>query len=157
MRDLTVTRIFHAPVESVWKAWTDPQLLMRWWGPDYFTSPTCKLDFREGGTSLVCMRSPQGQDMYSIWKYLKIVPLQHIEFIQNMADQDGNRVDPATLGLPPEFPEDIRTVVVFKSLGNKTELTMTEYGLPTPDIQIGRFAEMGLNQTLDKMLAFFSQ
>ncbi len=67
-RDLIVTRVFDAPVELVWKAWTDPEYVMRWWGPDHFTSPSAKIDFREGGTSLVCMRAPEefgGQDMYS--------------------------------------------------------------------------------------------
>ncbi|MDB5048464.1 MAG: hypothetical protein JWO30_1535 [Fibrobacteres bacterium] len=156
-RDLTVTRLFDAPVGLVWKAWTDPQLLMRWWGPDKFTSPSCELDFREGGTSLVCMRSPQGQDFFSIWVYQKIVPMQRIEYIQNLADKDGKRIDPAAVGMPPEFPQDTRTVIVFKSLGERTEMTMTQYGLPTPDIQIGKFAEMGLNQSLDKMAALFSK
>jgi uncharacterized protein YndB with AHSA1/START domain len=70
---------FSAPIELVWKAWTDPEYVMRWWGPDYFTSPSAKIDFREGGTSLVCMRAPVdfgGQDMYSTWVYQKIVPMQ---------------------------------------------------------------------------------
>ena len=47
--DLVVTRIIDAPIELVWKAWTDPELIMRWWGPKYYTSPSCKIDFREGG------------------------------------------------------------------------------------------------------------
>ena len=91
-RDLIVTRVFTAPIELVWKAWTDSEYVMRWWGPDHFTSPSAKMDFREGGTSLVCMRAPEdfgGQDMYSIWVYQKIVPMKRIEFIQNLADKDG--------------------------------------------------------------------
>ena len=129
-RDLVVTRVFAAPVDLVWKAWTDPEYVMRWWGPDHFTSPSAKMDFREGGTSVVCMRAPKdfgGQDMYSTWVYQKIVPLKRIEFIQNLADKDGNQIDPAEIGMPPEFPRDIRTVVTFKDLGNsKTEMTVTE-------------------------------
>src|SRR5688572_4732752 len=108
-RDLVVTRVFAAPVDLVWKAWTDPEYVMRWWGPDHFTSPSAKMDFREGGTSVVCMRAPKdfgGQDMYSTWVYQKIVPLKRIEFIQNLADKDGNPIDPANLGLPSEFPRD---------------------------------------------------
>jgi len=154
-RHLVVTRLFNAPVESVWKCWSDPNLIMRWWGPDLFTSPSCKVDFREGGTSVVCMRSPQGQDFYSIWKYVKIVPLQHLEFTQNMSDESGHLLDPAKLGLPPEFPRDTRTVIVFKAKGGKTEMTMTEYNMPAPDTEMGKFAELGLNQTLDKMVALF--
>ena len=154
-RDLIVTRIFNAPIELVWKAWTDPEYVMRWWGPDHFTSPSAKMDFREGGRSLVCMRAPEdfgGQDMYSTWVYQKIVHLELIEFIQNLADKDGNQIDPAEIGMPPEFPRDIRTVVTFKDLGNdKTEITVTEYNMPTADTEMGKNAELGLNQSLDKM------
>jgi len=155
-RDLVVTRIFSAPVDLVWKAWTEPEYVMRWWGPDHFTSPSAKMDFREGGTSLVCMRAPKdfgGQDMYSTWVYQKIVPMERIEFIQNLADKDGNQIDPAEIGMPPEFPRDMRTVVTFKDLGNgKTEMTVTEYNVPTADTELGKNAELGLNQSLDKMV-----
>jgi uncharacterized protein YndB with AHSA1/START domain len=160
-RDIVVTRIFNAPIELVWKAWTEPEYVMRWWGPDYFTSPSAQIDFREGGTSLVCMRAPKefgGQDMYNTWVYKKIVPMQSIEFIQNLADQDGNLLDPIKVGLPPEFPKDTRTVVTFKDLGNsKTEMTVTEYGMPPADTQMGKNAELGLNQCLDKMMAIFKR
>ena len=67
-RDLVVTRVFGAPVEQAWKAWVDPEYVMQWWGPEGFTCPVAKMDFREGGTSLVCMRAPKefgGQDMYN--------------------------------------------------------------------------------------------
>ena len=160
-RDLTVTRIFDAPVELVWKAWTDAEYVMKWWGPDYFTSPSARMDLRIGGTSIVCMRAPKefgGMDMYSSWAYREIVPMQRIEFIQNLSDENGDLLDPATFGLPPEFPRDTRTVVTFKDLGNdKTEMTVTEYNLPTPDTEMGRNAELGLHQTLDKMAAIFSR
>jgi uncharacterized protein YndB with AHSA1/START domain len=158
--DLIVTRIFSAPVELVWKAWTDPEYVMRWWGPDYFSSPSAKIDFREGGTSLVCMRAPVdfgGQDMYSTWVYQKIVPMQQIEFIQNLADGNGNLIDPGVFGMPPEFPRNTRTVVTFKSLGNeKTEMTITQYNMPAADTQMGKNAELGLNQSIDKMVAIFA-
>ena len=159
-RDLIVSRVFDAPIELVWKAWTDPEHVMRWWGPDYFTSPSAAIDFQEGGTSIVCMRAPQefgGQDMYSRWIYQKIVPMERIEFIQNLADKDGNLIDPLTIGMPPEFPRDIRTVVTLKNLGNgKTEMTVTEYSMPTSDTEMGKNAELGLNQSLDKMAALFA-
>src|SRR5215469_16246674 len=152
-RDLVLSRLFDAPLELVWKAWTEPEHVMRWWGPNYFTSPTCELDFREGGTSLVCMRSPDGQDFYNTWTYRKIVPMQQIEFIQNLADKDGKRADPVKVGLRADFPQDVRTVITFKAVGDKTELTMTEYGFP--DTQMFELAELGLHQTLDKMAASF--
>ena len=70
--DVVVTRIFDAPVEEVWKAWSDPEYVKRWWGPAGFTSPSAEMDFRVGGASLVCIRAQAeygGQDMYHTWTY----------------------------------------------------------------------------------------
>ncbi len=156
-RDLIVTRLFDARLKLVWKAWTDPTHVMRWWGPEGFTSPSAEIDFREGGTSLVCMRAPKefgGQDMYSTWAYEEIAPMQRIEFIQNLADKDGKRVDPVKVGMPPDFPQDLRTVVTFKVVGDKTEMTMTEH---LPATSMFELAEAGLNQCLDKMAASFAK
>jgi len=153
-RDLVVTRVFDAPVEQVWKAWSDPEHVMRWWGPAGFTSPSAEMDFREGGTSLVCMRAPQefgGQDMYNTWTYRKIVPMQQIEFIQNFADKDGTKLDPAQMGIPPGVPQEVRHVITFKAVGdNRTEMTVTEYGY-TSD-QAHDLSKAGMEQCLDKMV-----
>lgn len=154
-KDLIVTRLLKAPVEQVWKAWTDPDLVMSWWGPKGFTSPLAKIDFREGGTSLVCMRWPDGQDFYSTWEYRQIVPMELIEFIQGFADKDGKKADPVAHGLPLDFPQDVRSTVTFKALsGNKTEMTVTEYGY-TSD-QMLDMSKAGLEECLDKMAAIFA-
>ena len=148
-KDIVVTRVFDAPVELVWKAWTDPQHVMRWWGPIGFTSPTCEMDVRVGGTSLVCMRSPEGQDLYLTWAYREIDPMRRIEFIQNLADKDGKRIDPVEVGMPPEFPKDVRTVVALEAMGASTKMIVTEYGY-TAD-RMFDLSLAGLNQCLDKM------
>ncbi|MEP7293043.1 MAG: SRPBCC domain-containing protein, partial [Chloroflexota bacterium] len=127
LKDFSVTRVFDAPVEDVWRAWSDADQVMRWWGPTGFTSPTCRMDFREGGTTIVHMRAPAdfgGQDFYNTWTYSKIVPMQRIEFIQNFADQDGKRISPADAGLSAEIPEDVRSLVTFRALDDHhTEIT----------------------------------
>jgi uncharacterized protein YndB with AHSA1/START domain len=128
--DIVVTRVFEAPVEQVWRAWTDPQYVMQWWGPNGFTAPLVEIDFREGGTSLVCMRPPKefgGPDIYNTWTYTKIVPMQMIEFLQNFSDEFGNLIDPAAMGMPADMQRDMRSVVIFRDTGGKTELTVTEY------------------------------
>jgi uncharacterized protein YndB with AHSA1/START domain len=155
-RDLLVTRIFDAPVERVFNAWRDPDQVMQWWGPTGFTCPSARMDFREGGTSLVCMRPPQefpgGVDLYNTWAYTRIVPNQLIEYILDWADQDGNRLDPETLGLPPGMPRDVHNTNEFKDLGNgKTELTVTEHGYDS-EAQM-ELSRQGLEQCLDKMAA----
>jgi uncharacterized protein YndB with AHSA1/START domain len=151
-RDLVITRIIDAPIDLVWKAWTDPQYVTRWWGPEFYTSPTCKIDLREGGRYTFCMRAPQdqgGQDMYTSGIYKKIVPMQYLEFTQGMSDKDGNPVDPAQLGLPADFPKELRTTIVFTAKGNMTELTITEYDWPVSQMYVYSYA--GMHQSLDKL------
>lgn len=151
-RDLVVTRVVDAPVGQVWRAWTDPELVRRWWGPTGFTCPLARIDLREGGTSLVAMRSPQGQDLYNTWTYRRIVPRQRLEFIQNFADQDGNTIAPASIGLPAEIPQDVHHLVTFNALGeHRTELTVTEYGYASDKIL--ELSKAGLEQVLDKLSA----
>ncbi len=150
--DLVFTRVFDAPIEQVWKTWSEPEYVKQWWGPNGFTAPLARLDFREGGTSLVCMSSPEFGESYSIWQYQKIVPMQRIEFIHNLADKDGNKVEPVKLGMPPDFPQDLLYTVAFQTLGDhKTELVVTEH-----DWTVGQMMElskMGMEQCLDKMEA----
>lgn len=157
MSDVVVTRVLNAPVERVWQAWSSSEDVMRWWGPAGFTAPLARMDFREGGTSLVCMRAPEeygGQDMYNTWTYQEIVPHQRIEFILNFSDKDGRALDPAEAGIPPGVPKGVRHVVTFKPAGNdKTELTVTEYGY-TSD-QARDISKVGMEQCLDKMAAIF--
>jgi uncharacterized protein YndB with AHSA1/START domain len=158
-QDVVVTRIFDAPVEQVWKAWVEPEMVMQWWGPTGFTCPLAEMNFREGGISLVCMRAPKefgGQDMYNTWTYTKIVPKERIEYTFNFVDKDGHKLTPAQLGLPAGVPEDGHHVITFKGLGDKsTEMTMTECGY-TSD-QAHDLSKAGLEQCLDKMAAIVAK
>jgi uncharacterized protein YndB with AHSA1/START domain len=155
-KDLIVTRFFDAPLEQVWKAWSDPEYVMQWWGPTGFTAPVARIDFREGGTSLVCMRSPEGQDLYNTWTYRKIVPMERIEFVQRFSDKDGKTVEPAEMGLPPDIPREVPHVVTFEARGDgRTEMIVTEYGY-TSD-QIVDISRAGMEQCLDKMAAIFAK
>jgi uncharacterized protein YndB with AHSA1/START domain len=156
-KQIEVTRTFNASVDIVWKVWTEPELVKRWWGPKHFISPVAIIDFRIGGKSIVSMKAPNemgGQEFFSVWEYIKIIPLQTIEFIQNLSDKDGNKTDPTKLGMPSDFPADIKTVVTFRVLANdKTEMTVTEYA---EFGTISNFAQLGLEQSMDKMVAIFS-
>jgi hypothetical protein len=102
------------------------------------------------------MKSPPemgGMEFFSIWEYKKIVPLQRTEFIQNLADAAGNKMNPVALGMPSDFPEDVPTIVTFKDLGGgKTEMTVGQYA----DMgQMTTFAKMGLEQSIGKMGRIF--
>lgn len=155
-QDLTVTRIFNAPVEEVWKAWSESEYVKQWWGPTGFTCPVAEMDFREGGKSLVCMSSPQYGEFYNTWTYKKIIPNESIEFILNFTDKDGNKMNPQEMGHPAGIPEDVPHLITFKEISNgKTELTVTEFGY-TSD-QVVDMSKTGLEQCLDKMAAIFEK
>jgi uncharacterized protein YndB with AHSA1/START domain len=148
--DLVITRIFDAPIASVWKAWSDPDLIKQWWGPQGFSAPVAEIDFREGGTSLVCMESSEFGKHFSTWRYQQIVPMERIDYVHNLADENGAAIDPASVGMPPDFPQDQRHLVTFTALsGNQTEISVTEYGWTAG--QMMDMSKMGMEQCLDKM------
>jgi uncharacterized protein YndB with AHSA1/START domain len=157
--NVIVSRLFDAPVEKVWKAWSIPEYVTRWRGPTGFTSPAAEMDFRVGGASLVCMRAPAeygGQDMYHTWTYTRIDPHERIEFIQNLADEGGTHHDPAAMGMPPGVPRDVPHVITFKAAGDDTtEMTVTEYGYTIE--QARDLSRAGMEQCLDKMAAIFAR
>lgn len=155
-RDLVVSRVIDAPVEQVWRAWTEPEYVQQWWGPDGFTCPVAEMDVREGGASLVAMSSPDFGEHYSLWAYEEIVPNERIVYIHNLADAEGNRLAPADLGMPEDFPQDVRNVITLRPTGDgKTELTVTEQGAYTD--QWFDLSKTGLEQCLDKMARIFSE
>jgi uncharacterized protein YndB with AHSA1/START domain len=148
--DMILTRRFDAPKARVWRAWTNADEVMRWWGPEGFTSPMCRMGFRERGTTLVSMRSEQGLEFYNTWTYTSIEPMDRIGFIHGFADEHGNRVAPADIGLLPTIPEEVPHLVTFRAIHDAaTELTVHEFGYP--DEQIVEVSRMGMEQCLDKM------
>ena len=58
--ELVISRVVNAAVERVWKAWTEPGEIKKWWGPRGFTAPFARVDLRKGGTYLYCMRGTEG-------------------------------------------------------------------------------------------------
>ena len=154
--DVVVTRVFDAPVEEVWKAWSDPEYVTRWWGPTGFTSPSAEMDFRVA-VRRWCACAPAeygGQDMYHTWTYTRIDPHERIEFVSTFADKDGAHLDPAAMGVPPGVPHDVPHVVTFEARGGDgTEMTVTEHGYTTE--QARDLSKAGMEQCLDKMAAIF--
>lgn len=148
--ELIITRIFDAPRKLVWKAWTDPEHLKRWWGPKDYTSPVCKIDLRVGGKYLYCMRSKEGQDFWSTGTYKEIVPLEWIVYTDSFADEKGNVVPASHYGMPgDDWPIELQVSMKFEALGNKTKMTLTHVGIPA-----GRMKEMtgaGWNESFDKL------
>ena len=153
---MVITRVFDAPRELVWKAWTDPKYVMQWWGPTGFTSPVWKIDFRVGGKFLCCMRTPDGQDFWNAGEYHEIVPLEKIVSSMYFSDADGNKIDPAQLGIEHEAIEGAYDVALFEDLGDgRTKLTFI--GNETMEEAVKSGQAEGWNQVLDKIAAVVAE
>jgi uncharacterized protein YndB with AHSA1/START domain len=110
--DLVLDRVFDAPIELVWKAWTDPAQLAVWWGPKCFTNPVCSADVRPGGEIYVEMRAPDGTVYPMRGKYHQVVEFEKIVFSSGALDAHGK----------PMF--EIMSTVTFAAQGKKTALKL---------------------------------
>lgn len=146
---LVIERVFDAPRELVWRAWTEPDHMMRWWGPKGYTAPACEIDFRVGGTYLNCMRSPEGQDYWSTGVYREIVPMERIVATDSFADEHGNVVPATHYGMTADMPLEMLVTVTFEDLGGKTKLTLRHAGLPAGEQREG--AQQGWSESFDKL------
>jgi uncharacterized protein YndB with AHSA1/START domain len=73
-RELVLSRLLRAPRAAVWRCWTEPELVKRWFAPLPWTTPDAALDVRPGGASRIVMRSPEGQDFPNPGVFLEVVP-----------------------------------------------------------------------------------
>lgn len=111
-RELTITRVIDAPRPLVFKAWTDPEQIARWWGPKGFTTVDYEMDIQPGGAYRFRMRSPEGTDHRKRGVYREIVAPERIVFSFAWEEPDG-RLGHETL-----------VTVTFEALGAKTRLTL---------------------------------
>ena len=111
-REVTLIRVFDAPRSLVFKAWTDPELVAKWWGPKSFTNPVCEFDARAGGKIRIDMRAPNGVVYPMTGTVLEIVQLERLVFASVAQDHDGNTLIEG------------RTIVTFEDQGEKTKVTV---------------------------------
>ena len=148
--ELVITRIFDATPELVWRAWTDPEHMKKWWGPKDFTCPFCRIDLKVGGKYLFCMRSKEGQEFWSTGTYIEIIPNKKLVCTDSFSDNKGNIIHASEHGLPgKDWPMEMYVTVTFEDLGGKTRMTLKHAGLPE-----GEMSDMtgaGWNQSFDKL------
>jgi len=147
--ELVITRVFDEPRELVWKAWTDPERMKRWWGPKNFTAPVCKIDLRVGGVYLYCMRSSEGQDYWSTGVYREIVPQERIVCTDSFADEKGNPVPASHYGMGGDWPAELLVTVTFAESAGKTKFTLRHVGIPAG--QMKELTSAGWNESFDKL------
>lgn len=146
-RELTLIRIFDAPRSRVFKAWTDRELLAKWWGPKSFTNPVCEFDARPGGKIRIDMRAPNGTVYPMTGTVLEVVEGERLVFKSVAEDRDGNTLIEG------------HTIVTFEDLGAKTKVTIQARAAAIVPIAVEMLKGMkaGWTGSLEKLEALVSE
>ena len=136
-RELVITRVFDAPPRLVFKAWTEPERLVRWWGPQGFTMPSCEMDVRPGGAFRFRMRGPDGTDHWLQGVYQEIVEPERLVCTWTWVDAEGKPGHETLL------------TVCFAEQGAKTKLTLHQAAFETVTSRDGH--QDGWTSSLDRL------
>lgn len=139
-RELVFTRVFDAPRELVWTAWTDPRHVGEWWGPRGFTTTTHEMDVRPGGVWRFVMHGPDGTDYPNRIVYTEVMRPERLAY--DHGDDDGT--------------DDVsfQVTVTFADEGGRTRLTMRMRFASAEELRrvVEEFGAVeGANQTLDRL------
>jgi len=148
-REVLIERIFDAPRELVFKAWTDPECLIRWYAPRGCTIYFSKLDIRPGGEFHSCIQNPKFGDCWCKGAYSQIVVPERIVFSMVMADEKGNTVEPAVVGHDPHWPRETTVTVTFADHKGRTKLVLRQTVLASLAAKTG--ALPGWIEMLDRL------
>jgi uncharacterized protein YndB with AHSA1/START domain len=155
--DLIMTRIFNAPRNRVFKAFTDPKELAKWWGPTGFTTPVCESDAQAGGKRHIVMRAPDGREFPMSGTYREVIENERIETTDSVAEHNPewhamvNENRPHAKGDLPDLP----WTLTFEDHAGGTKITI-QYHFKTAEdrdalIKLGMTE--GWSQSLDKLAA----
>jgi len=144
---LILTRVFDAPRDLVWKAWTDPKQVAKWWGPHGFTNPVCELDTRPGGHILIHMQGPEGPAMPMQGRFEEVAPPEKLVFVTSALHDDKGHPGIETVNTVTLREQDGKTVLTLESFFKraKPEFSMAVKG-----------HKAGWSQSLDRLFALLS-
>jgi uncharacterized protein YndB with AHSA1/START domain len=120
-KELVIERVFNAPRELVWKAWSEPERLAQWWGPKGFALNVARMDFRPGGDFLYSIQAPNGFSMWGKFVYHEIVASERIAFISSFCDTEGNTVRSP---MSATWPLEVMNLLTLSEIEGKTTLTI---------------------------------
>lgn len=130
---VVIERDFDAPVDLIWRMWTDPEHFKAWYGPDGVTIPVAKMDVRVGGTRLVCMEMRSSDGPMQMWftgEYREVVENERLVYTESMSDENGNVSSPSDMGMPEGHPTTTEVRVELEDVGGRTKMVMTHAGIP---------------------------
>jgi uncharacterized protein YndB with AHSA1/START domain len=159
-KELMITRVFYAPRELVFKAWTDPERLAQWWGPKGYELQISKLDLRPGGIFLGSQRSPEGYVMYGKFVYQEITAPEKLVFIQSFSDEEGNTI---RAPFSETWPLEVINHLTLTENEGKTTLTLRGGPFKSTEEEHATFESMrphvqeGFGGTFDQLDAYLAK
>lgn len=147
-----IERVLDAPIDLVWKLWTDPALFKQWYGPTGMSVPIAEMDVRVGGTRKVSMAmksAERSMEMWFIGVYKEVSAPERLVYTESMCDADGNIISPRSTGMPDSFPDITEVIVELREMDGKTRMVMVHVGVVEGTPGAG-----GWNQAFDKLAAF---
>jgi uncharacterized protein YndB with AHSA1/START domain len=151
--ELVIERVFDAPRELVFQAFTQPEHLMRWWGPHDWTLSYCALDLRPGGVWHYCMAGPEGEQSWRRAVFREIVPPERLVYTDTFSDADGNVVPPTRYGLSPDWPAETLATITFVERDGRTTVTLRSTGIAAAPPKEREVARQGWSESFDKLAA----
>jgi uncharacterized protein YndB with AHSA1/START domain len=145
-----ITRVFDAPIATVWAMWADPANFQRWYGPNGFSVPVAEMDVTIGGTRKINMEMKTPDRTMSMWftgEYKEVSAPNRLVYTESMCDADGNLISPSAMGMPEGTPQVTEITVELSEADGKTVMTMTHVGVPA-----GTPGEGGWMQAFDKLV-----
>jgi uncharacterized protein YndB with AHSA1/START domain len=146
---LVLERSFDAPVQIVWRMWTDPAHFSAWYGPDGATIQVLEMDVRVGGSRLVGMemQTPNGRmRMWFTGEYRHVVEHELLVYTEAMCDENGNVLSAEDAGMPQAHPTTTEVRVELVADGKRTTMVLTHAGIPA-----GSPGAAGWAMALDKL------
>ncbi len=152
-KEFILTRTFQAPRALVWKAWTDPEQLMRWFGPKDTTMPIRTMDLRPGGTFHHCWRMADGKEIWGLWAFREVVAPSKLVLVQSFSDAEG-RVKPHPF--LPDWPMETLSTLTFEERDGQTILTFKKETFEVSDAEAAAF-EVGMEGMAQGLVGTFEQ
>ncbi|MGA2583589.1 MAG: SRPBCC domain-containing protein [Tepidisphaeraceae bacterium] len=159
-RDFVISRVFDAPRDLVFSAWTEPNRLAQWFGPKGCTIRVAKMEMRPGGVLHSCMKTPDGREMWGKWVIREVVPPRRLVFVNSFSNEEGGMTRHP---LSPTWPLQMLTTVTFVEQDGKTEITLRWIPINSTDVENKTFdagrdsMNMGWGGTFDQLDAYLAQ
>jgi uncharacterized protein YndB with AHSA1/START domain len=161
--EFVITRVFDAPRDLVWKAWTEPEHLAEWWGPKGCTVRVVKLDVRPGGTFHYAMQFKPGHDMWGRFVYREIAAPSRLVYVSSFSDEKGGITRAPFSQLNDTWPLEVLNTLTLSERGGKTTITLRGAPINATEEERKMFASMfasmqqGFGGTFDKLAEYLAR